>query len=47
MGVKLIIDTDSHSVESLDFMQYGIWNARRGWAEKKNIANTASEWKWF
>jgi DNA polymerase (family X) len=40
MGVKLIIDTDSHSADGLDLMKYGVYNARRGWATKEHIVNT-------
>lgn len=39
-GVKLVIDTDSHAVVHMDVMRYGVWNARRGWAEKHDILNT-------
>jgi len=39
-GIKLAIGTDSHSVEHLKFINYGIAQARRGWAEKKDIINT-------
>ncbi|GIW70019.1 MAG: hypothetical protein KatS3mg101_0766 [Patescibacteria group bacterium] len=39
-GVKLVISTDAHSVDQFSFMKYGIFNARRGWAENKNIINT-------
>ncbi|MDE2590365.1 MAG: hypothetical protein KGL95_11970, partial [Patescibacteria group bacterium] len=39
-GVKLVIDTDSHAVVHMDVMRYGVWNARRGWAEKHAILNT-------
>ncbi len=39
-GVKMVIDTDSHEVSHMDLMQYGVYNARRGWAEKKDILNT-------
>jgi len=45
-GVKLIINTDSHQVDHLDLMTYGIAVARRGWATKRNIVNTAS-WQKF
>lgn len=38
--VKLIINTDSHSVKHLFNMEFGIAQARRGWAEKKDIVNT-------
>jgi DNA polymerase (family 10) len=41
-GVKLIVDTDSHDVSWLVGMRYGVDVARRGWAEKKDIANTLS-----
>ncbi len=40
MGVKLIISSDAHTVDSLDFMQFGIDVARRGWCEAKDIINT-------
>lgn len=39
-GVKLIINSDAHALEQMDFMRYGIFNARRGWAEAKDIVNT-------
>jgi DNA polymerase (family 10) len=38
-GVKMVIDTDSHHIDQLRFMEYGIAQARRGWAEKKDIIN--------
>jgi len=39
-GVKLAINTDAHTKEQLLFMPYGVYVARRGWAENKNIVNT-------
>ncbi len=39
-GVKMVINTDSHASYQMDNMQYGIWNARRGLAEKNDILNT-------
>ncbi|MFA5175767.1 MAG: DNA polymerase/3'-5' exonuclease PolX [Candidatus Nanoarchaeia archaeon] len=39
-GVKLVIDTDSHSVKSLNNIKYGIAQARRGWCTSKDIVNT-------
>lgn len=39
-GIKLIINTDAHALDQFDFMKYGVYNARRGWAEPKNIINT-------
>lgn len=41
-GVKLVIDTDSHANEHMTLMEYGVWNARRGWATKHDILNTLS-----
>ena len=40
MGVKLIINTDAHHPEHLDFMHFGVGTARRGWCEAKDILNT-------
>jgi DNA polymerase (family 10) len=39
-GVKFAISTDSHSVEQLNNMCFGLSVARRGWCEKKDILNT-------
>ncbi|MEA3356368.1 MAG: DNA polymerase/3'-5' exonuclease PolX [Candidatus Bipolaricaulota bacterium] len=39
-GVRLTIDTDAHAPEHLDFMEFGVLTARRGWAESKNVLNT-------
>lgn len=39
-GVKLIISTDAHHTGQLNQMRYGISNAGRGHAEKKNVINT-------
>ncbi|MFH1582303.1 MAG: DNA polymerase/3'-5' exonuclease PolX [bacterium] len=38
--VKMIINTDAHQKENLKYMELGISQARRGWAEKKDIINT-------
>ncbi len=38
-GVKMVINTDAHHIDQLRFMHYGIAQARRGWAEKKDIIN--------
>jgi len=42
IGCKISIDTDSHAVDQLRFMEYGIAQARRGWAEEKDVINTWS-----
>ncbi len=41
-GIKMIINTDSHQKDQLTFMEYGVAQARRGWAEKGDITNTLS-----
>jgi len=41
-GVKLSIGTDSHSKTQMRNIEIGIAQARRGWAEKKDIINTMS-----
>ena len=38
--VKLIINTDSHEVSQMENMKYGVWQARRGYAQKSDIINT-------
>ena len=38
-GVKMVINTDSHEKSQLRFMELGIAQARRGWAEKGDIIN--------
>jgi DNA polymerase (family 10) len=40
LGIPIIIDTDAHSVTGLDVMQYGVFQARRGGLEAKDVANT-------
>ena len=40
LGIPIVIDTDAHSVNGLDVMQYGIWQARRAGLEAKDVANT-------
>ncbi len=40
MGVKIAISTDAHSIAELDFMRFGMGQARRGWLEAKDVLNT-------
>ena len=42
-GVKLVINTDAHMPDHLKMIELGIAQARRGWAEKKDILNTRSK----
>ena len=41
-GVKMVINTDSHQKEQMRYMLLGVSQARRGWAEKKDIINVQS-----
>ncbi len=38
-GVKMIINTDAHQRDQLRYIEFGIAQARRGWAEVKDIVN--------
>ena len=40
LGVRLIINTDAHSTEHLEFMRFGVGVARRGWCQAQDIVNT-------
>lgn len=42
LGVKLTLGTDTHSIDMMDNMKYGVYVARRGWSEVKDIINTKS-----
>jgi len=39
---KFAINSDAHNTKMLEFVRYGVNQARRGWAEKKDIINTYS-----
>jgi len=38
-GVKLAVDSDAHATAHFSYLKFGIAQARRGWAEKKNVIN--------
>jgi len=38
-GVKMVINTDAHHIDQMRFIELGIAQARRGWAEKEDIIN--------
>ncbi len=40
LGVKMIIGSDAHEKSQLEFVKFGVFQARRGWAESKDIVNT-------
>ncbi|MFX0054147.1 MAG: DNA polymerase/3'-5' exonuclease PolX [Candidatus Hermodarchaeota archaeon] len=42
MGLKVAINTDAHYIQELDHMQFGVFQAQRGWLTKKDVVNTYS-----
>jgi DNA polymerase (family X) len=45
-GVKIVLNTDAHGVDTLDNMAYAIATARRAWLTKADVANTRG-WREF
>jgi DNA polymerase (family 10) len=41
-GAKLAINTDAHSALQLELMKFGVFTARRGWIEARDVINTLS-----
>lgn len=42
MGLKVAISTDAHTTATLDYMRFGVGQARRGWLEPDDVLNTRS-----
>ncbi len=40
IGLKVVVSTDAHSTADLDFMRFGVYQARRGWLETGDVINT-------
>ena len=40
LGVKIVINTDSHHTSHMDKIKYGILQARRAWLTKEDVLNT-------
>ncbi len=40
MGILIAVNTDAHSIQELDFMRYGLHQARRGQLTSKEVLNT-------
>lgn len=38
-GVRFVLGTDAHRAEQMRFMQYGVWQARRGWVTPEELLN--------
>ncbi len=45
LGVKMVINSDAHHKSQLPYIEFGVLQARRGWAEKQDIINTLSKEK--
>ncbi len=43
-GVLLCVDSDGHQVGALDYVEFGVGQARRGWLTKEQVLNTRT-WK--
>jgi len=41
-GIKMVINSDAHEISQLENMKYGVFEARRGGLEKKDVLNTLS-----
>ena len=39
-GVKLVIDSDAHDIDALDYPRWGVLTARRAWLTKDDVLNT-------
>ena len=42
LGIKVLVNSDAHSVASLDNMRYGVDQARRGWLRPDQILNAGT-----
>jgi DNA polymerase (family X) len=42
LGLKVAISTDAHGIDQLEYMRFGIGQARRGWLEAGDVLNTRS-----
>ncbi len=42
LGIRVAIGTDAHNISQLEYLEFGVWVARRGWLEKEDILNTLS-----
>jgi DNA polymerase (family X) len=45
-GVRIVLNTDAHGVDTLDNMAYAVATARRAWLTKADVANTRT-WSEF
>lgn len=41
-GAKIAVSSDAHSIGQLSYMEFGVYQARRGWLEASDVVNTYS-----
>ncbi len=39
LGINVVINTDAHTIEQLDYMKVGVGAAKKGWIGKKSVVN--------
>ena len=39
-GVKIVVSSDAHQIKALDYVEFGVAQARRAWLTKEHVANT-------
>ena len=42
MGCLLAIDSDAHDIHELDYVRWGVGQARRAWVEARSVVNARS-----
>jgi DNA polymerase (family 10) len=42
LGARFTVSSDAHNTKELEFMQFGVGSARRGWLTKNDVLNTRS-----
>lgn len=42
MGIPILINTDAHSPDGMELMEYGVDVARRGWLTKEDVLNSGT-----
>jgi len=40
LGVRFTVSSDAHSIKDLEYMQFGVGSARRGWLTAEDVLNT-------
>jgi DNA polymerase (family X) len=42
IGAKIVISTEAHNAAQFAYMEFGVFQGRRGWLEKSDVVNTRS-----